>query len=710
MLHKRLPRATRHASRRMVALGLTALALLHSLGWWQLPSLLRLEARLYDLRLVLNMPHSLDERIVIVDVDERSLAELGRWPWPRHQLAALVDELVQRQQVASLGLDMVLAEPEHGDGPDPLAQAIAGRPVVLGHYFTSDQHGHRSGQLPPPLPDLAPWPGLLEWNGYGASTAELAQAARAAGFFNAVSDLDGLLRSSPTLIAFDGGLYESMALAMLRLADTHQRLRLERAAPGSAQAQAVELIGPDRRLRIPMDRSGTTRIGYRGPGGPSGGSFRYVSASDVLAQRLPAASLQGRYVLLGFSSPGLMDLRATPAGVAYPGVEIHANLMSAALDGRTIARPAWAADADVLLLLLVGLLLVLVQPRLGPLQALAFSASLLSALVLLNFWLFLGPGLELPLANLLFLVVVSAVANAALGFLLENRVRRRLTRQFASYVPPELVRRMLETPEQYNMLARTQELTVMFCDLRGFTSLAESSSPKELQELLADVLGRLSQIVHTHHGTIDKYIGDCIMAFWGAPVTDPEHARHAVDAALAIRTELRHINQRRQAAGQTPLAIGIGLNTGHMLVGNMGSPLRRTYTVIGDAVNLAARLENLTAAYGTDLLVTQATREHCGDAAYLWQEIDQVRVRGRQGHTRLHTVRGRTPELNPALQAELALWQQALDRWRAGDLQAYADCLERLAAESTCPALYQRLAQRLAEHPRRPDNGPDRRA
>lgn len=686
---------------------LLALALAQASGLAAWSWVGRVDDAIADLRLRLTMPRTLDERVVIVDVDERSLAQVGQWPWPRARLAALVHELAVRQQVAALGLDVVFAEPERGStGADgTLAQAVARAPAVLGFYLTSDRAGHRSGSLPAPLAGLAPWPALLHWNGYGANIAALAHAAPAAGFFNAVTDADGRVRSVPLVAALDGQLYESMGLAMLRrgLGGAALRPRMDGAG---GRPTALTLLGPAQTVAIALQADGTVPIPFRGPGGPAGGSFPYLSAVDVLAGKLPAGSLRGRYVLLGFTAPGLMDLRATPIDAAYPGVEVHANLISGALDGRIAVRPPGAQGLQLALLLFVGAFLVLLLPRLALGGALLLGLALLAGLVALDAALYLGPGWRMPLATTLLLVLSAVVANLALGYLVERRSRRTLARQFATYVPPPLVREMLRAPHRYDMQARTQELTVMFCDLRGFTSLAEALPPRDLQALLGEVLTRLTQVIHAHQGTIDKYIGDCIMAFWGAPVALPDHARRAVDAALALADAVRSFNAERRAAGRPPLAIGIGLATGPMLVGNMGSDLRRAYTVIGDVVNLASRLEGLSRRYGVDLVASGATRAQAGPEAYLWQHLDHVRVKGRQQAEAIFTVRARAQEATPALTGELARWQDALQYWESRRFDEFEAAVQDLATAHPAVALYPlylRRARALLDAPPGPD-------
>lgn len=723
------------ALRYILLILLWLLLMQHAAGIAVRSFLQNLDWRLYDQRLSWLMPRTLDERVVIVDVDERSVTEVGQWPWPRDQLADLVRELLERQQVASVGLDTVFVEPDGrspttylerlaqregglrmGDLPpraaasvrtwldrlasqhdfdQQFAQALRQTPVTLGYYFSSDRDGAQTGMLPPPVarPAQLP-PGMLYWDGYGANLPVLTQAATAAGFLNAVTDADGVVRRVPVLAAFDGALYASLAFNSLRLGLQQPPLQIHTTDQGQLAGLSLHTaLGP---ISMPLDTQGTVFVPYRGPGGPRGQSFRYVSASDVLLQKLPPGALKGRYVLLGFSTPGLMDLRTTPVGQAFPGVEVHANLIAGMLDGRLAVRPDYAAGYEMLRLTLLLALLLLIIAHGTSALALVLGGALLALVWGMDWALHAWAGLVLPSASALAFVTLGIGIHVTLGYLLESRARRRLARQFASYVPPELVQQMLRDPKHYNMQARTETLTVMFCDLRGFTTMAEGMEPLALQALLSDVLSRLTHCIYQARGTVDKYMGDCVMAFWGAPVAQADHAALAFGAARQMLASLRAFNAERAAAGLPAVTAGIGLNTGPMSVGNMGSDLRRAYTVIGDAVNLGARLEALTRFYQVDMIVSQSTKDAVGPGV-LWQELDSVRVKGRAEVVRIYTPRGNANEASAALQAELQDWHQTLALWRQGDLDTCARHVAALMEAHPDIHLYTLYAERVQE-------------
>lgn len=724
----------RHWSRIAITLIPLAFALLHATGTLHIGFLQRLDDILYDARLRATMPRTLDERVVIVDIDEKSLAEVGRWPWGRHRLAQLVDELFDRQKVEIVGFDVVFAEADESSGLKRLrqmaedelrdqpgfaarlaqlqeeldydgafARALKDRPVVLGYYFTSDREGRTSGVLPRPVMDGAALLGrpikFTSWNGYGANIAPLAQAAPVAGFFNPVVDGDGVVRAVPLLAEHKGQYYESLALAMFR-----HMMGSPAVEPGFPPESFlprhytgldhVKLRMGERSRSIPVADGVTTLVPFRGPGGPAAGTFRYVSAADLVARRLAPGTLQGKIVLVGTTAPGLLDLRATPVSEIYPGVEMHANLIGGLLDGRIPIKPDWAIGFDLVLLVLAGLTLALALPLLSAPRAVLLSLAVAAALFGINFYLYQAHMLALPLAAALVMVATAFALNMSYGYFIESRSKRELANLFGTYVPPELVDEMVKDPDSYSMKATSKELTVMFCDMRGFTNMSEKMEPTQLQALLNDVFSRLTDIIRANRGTIDKYMGDCVMAFWGAPVDMPDHADLAVKSAVEMARAVREINEAHKARGFPPIGVGVGLNTGTMCVGDMGSDIRRSYTVIGDAVNLGSRLEGLSKVYGVDIVVSESTRKQAPDFA--WQELDRVRVKGKEQAVGIFYPRAPAAGADKALAEELRTWGAFLKAYRAQDWDQ-ADVqllnLQRMGAKNY---LYELYAERVA--------------
>jgi len=724
----------KHRLRIAVTLIPLVLALLHALGVFKLSLVERLEAIAYDARLVATMPKTLDDRIVIVDLDEKSLAEVGRWPWSRNRMADLMNELFDRQKIAVVGFDVVFSEPDDSSGlsrlkslaqnelrgqagyVDQLAQlqdsldydglfarSIANRPVALGYYLSNDRTGRTSGTLPAPVFDKQAMQGRqteeLVFDGHGSNIDRLAQAAPLAGFFNPGEEADGVVRSVRLVAEYKGSYYESLALSIFRL---YAGLpTVTPVFPDGFQAddvyqglESIQLRQGKQTMRIPVDKRLSVLVPYRGKGGHDGGSFRYVSASDLLAKRLPEASLAGKIMLVGTTAPGLKDLRTAPVGLGYPGVEAHANLISGLLDDKTLVRPDYAVGYEALLLLLVGLLLAFALPALSALMAVLLSAATVAALVGLNFWMFASAGLVFPLALMVIMTVTAFVVNMSYGYLVESRSKRDLAQLFGTYVPPELVKEMVKDPESYSMKASSRELTVMFCDMRGFTSLSENLQPLELQAMLNGVFSQLTSVIRRNMGTIDKYMGDCVMAFWGAPVETAQHAQLAVKTALEMTVALRRINEGHRAKGLAEISLGVGLNTGSMCVGDMGSDIRRSYTVIGDAVNLGSRLEGLSKVYGVDTVVSESTRALAPD--FVWQELDRVRVKGKAQAVAIFWPAATAADSTPALASEMATWAQFLEAYRD---QRWTDCdplLAQLRIDQPTKSLYQLYEERLA--------------
>lgn len=723
----------RHWRRMAVTLLPLLFALLHATGALQLTVLQRLDDIIYDARLRATAPRTIDPRVVIVDVDEKSLAEVGRWPWGRNRLAALVDELFDRQHVALVGFDMVFAEPDESSGLTRLtelarsefkdsaifqdrlrqlqpsldydalfAKSVSGRPVVLGYYLTSDRDGRKSGGLPAPVFDKSAMQGRsvrsTVWNGYGSNLEALVRAAPMAGYFNSISDSDGVIRSLPLVAEHEGRYYESLSLAMFRMLAGFPSV-----SPGftndkvlGRSVQGIDRLvlqqGPNA-MGVAVDEHLASLIPFRGAGGPQGGSFQYVSASDILSRHLAPDSLKGKIVILGTTAPGLMDLRVTPVGSVYPGVESHASFLSGLMDGKVLVKPDYATGFDVVILMLVGVGLAVVLPLISAIRAVMLSVAAVLLLGGLNFYLFAQHGLVLPLATSIVMALTAFALNMSYGYFVESRSKRELANLFGTYVPPELVDEMVKDPDAYSMQATNRELTVMFCDMRGFTKMSEHMEPLQLQELLNGVFSRLTGIIRTNRGTIDKYMGDCVMAFWGAPVDIANHADLAVKSALEMANVVRDINAVHRARNLPEIGIGIGLNTGMMCVGDMGSNIRRAYTVIGDAVNLGSRLEGLSKAYGVDIVVSESTRALVPH--YAWQELDRVRVKGKDVAVSIFWPVGPSERVPPETQAELKTWMQLVKAYRAQQWDQADVCLLNLTRMNPKKYLYQLYGERI---------------
>jgi adenylate cyclase len=696
------------------------------LGAWHVavapfPLLTRLELALADLRQSWALPpvDAPRDDIVIVDVDDASLHALGRWPWPRDRLARLVDTLFEDDRVAALGMDLVLAEPDDqgrvvrdalrdldrlgaadpglragvarwqhalevdADHDARLAQAIANRPVTLAYHFAYRDDPlaaapARRADLPAPVtePDVLPARALAmaPWRSIEVPVPELLHAAGALGFINELADADGQLRSTPLVTAYGGAVYESFGVALWRQwhhVSAARPVVARGAAGGPPRLTGLQLSDASGELlrTLRVDERGAVTLPYRravSPGNsPGTGRFRYIPAADVLSHRVGPRELAGRVVLLGSSAPGLADVRATPVSRILPGVEVHAQLLAGLEDGDLSVRPDWAPGFE--LVLLAGVLAAVaaaVRRLAGPAAVLAL-AGILAALVAGDVFALALRGWALPVAASLTGALVLGGGGVVANYLSEWHSRRSLARLFGHYLPPERVRAMANDPDRFLDVASSaenRELTILFCDLRGFTTMSETLAPERLREVLNLYFSRMSEIIHAHGGTLDKFIGDAVMAFWGAPLADPQHAAHAVRAALAMAAAVEPLNAELAARGLPALAPCMGLASGVVCVGDLGSALRRSYTAVGDGVNLAARVESATRDYGLALLVADTTRAAAGELpGCAWIEVDEVTVKGRAQPVTLYVPLAQ-PESGDG--AEIARFHEQLGLWR----------------------------------------------
>ena len=716
----------RHAVRIGLSLLLVLPLLLHAVGLIHLGAIQRLENYTYDQRLQWTMPNTLDKRVVILDIDEKSLIEQGHWPWPRNKLAHLVDLLFDQYKIDVLGFDILFAEHDESSGlkslealakttflNDPhfnatldklrptlnydqlFADSLKNRRVALGYYFRHDgQHLASVGALPSPvLPRTTFNPNNVSAvvaNGFAANLPVLQKNVVASGFFNAspLVGADGVFRRISLLQQYDGALYETLGLSVARLALREPPLSLNY-AEGEPNAIALESINLGHR-RIPVDIDVAALIPYRG----KQGSFAYVSASDVLQGKAPADVLRGAIILVGTTAPGLLDARTTPMQESYAGVEAHANIISGIIDNHIKARPAYTLGVELISLLLVGLMLAFALPVLAPLWATVLSLATLTGLTAFNLSMWQSANLVLPLASTLVMTTVLFVFNMTYGFFTESLGKRSLAKLFGQYVPPELVTEMAQDPNAYTLTGESREMTVLFTDVRGFTSISEGLDPQQLTKLMNEFLTPMTQVIHRHRGTIDKYMGDAIMAFWGAPLHDPQHAQHALQAALDMIARLDTLQTKFKANGWPPINIGVGLNTGEMTVGNMGSEFRLAYTVMGDAVNLGSRLEGLTKEYGVPIIVSEFTRAAVPD--FVFRELDCVRVKGKNKIVQIYQPIGQVGAVDAKVLQELALYGEALKQYRAQNWRSAQEKFDVL--QVNCPEcqLYALYAQRIA--------------
>lgn len=705
----------------------------------------RVDIFIYDMRLRL-LSGELDPRVVILDIDEKSIAEVGRWPWSRNVIADLVDKLNDTYHVRSIGFDVIFSEPDTSSGYGTLealaknefrdvsrfrdrvrelkprfdydrrlAAALSDRPIALGYFLSNEPDAVTKGLLPYPMFTTESLGGMeIEaptYSSYSGNLEILQNAAKAGGFMNPTPDSDGTIRRLPLLARVGDAYYESLALATARVSLGASRIKpifyteQETGLSGDLHREygaikAIKLNSKPHTTTIPLERNLTTLINYRGSGGPRGGQYRYVSAVDVLKERLPLEDLDNRIILVGTTSAGLKDLRSAPVNIDYPGVEMHANIISSILDHYYKQTPDFSLGLEIVQAVAVGLVLGLMLPVLAPTMSILVSLLAAAAAVGVNFWMYQSLNWVVPVAASLLLAGTLFVFNVAWGYLFEYRKGRAMVNLFGEYVAPELVAEMAANPENYNMEGESRDLSVLFADVRGFTTISEALDPNALREYINIYLTAMSEDIRGNRGTLDKYIGDAVMAFWGAPVVLPDHATRAVETALKMQATAVRLNEDFIARGWKPLKIGIGVNSGVMRVGDMGSKIRRAYTVMGDAVNLASRLEGITKVYHVGVAVGEATRQSAPSFAY--RELDRVRVKGKNEPVPIYEPIACESELDDAKRAELQKWHAALELVRSQQWDQAERGLRELVSAHPDDGLYALYLERIAhyrEHP-----------
>jgi adenylate cyclase len=657
-------------------------------------SIYRLELNTLDVRFQLRGRVTPDPRIIIVDIDQRSQEQLGRWPFPRINFAHLMDAL-REDGARVVAFDMTFSKPDQtvlplqdlsADLADQKKRGLAGNPavqsaidrrekqynydeqfaeslnrfgnVVLGNYFlytTADLQGVSNEALDNyanllayfPFPQVVGYPQTLgeagrvkvihiyetqyliprgaEANAPGF-TAAVASEKGGAGFFNVTVDADSVVRRLPLAIPYgrdpnlaNWDFYPSLDVQAIRLflglRDEDMKLNY-----GDAGITTLQ-FGPQ--LTVHPDDLSRLLVNFHGPSQ----TYPYVSFGDVALRKFQPGTFKDKIVLIGASATGIGDLRATPfGGIDFPGVEIHANLIDNILNRQFLVHhgPQVLTDVGFIFLfgLPVGLWLAVVRPRwmaAGLLLVVPFAGIVYGAF-LHGWWLnFIVPALFTLVPN------VSLVALYRVFF--EEQEKRKIRGAFQQYVSPEVIRRLLTDPERVR--PRKTEVTVLFSDIRGFTTISEKLDAQELAGLLNAYLTDMTKIIFRHQGTLDKYIGDAVMAIWGAPFDAPDHAAKCCEAAVEMLSKLADLQTDWRARGYPDLDIGIGINTGIASVGNMGSSLRYGYTAMGDSVNLASRLEGLNKEYGTRIVVSESTRTEIRSEKLLFRELDLIRVKGK---------------------------------------------------------------------------------
>ncbi|MBN2141569.1 MAG: adenylate/guanylate cyclase domain-containing protein [Desulfovibrionaceae bacterium] len=709
----------------LIVAGLLASMLLAVLYIVQ-PSILRfLDYKIYDHLLKKYHTTKTTGLPVIVDIDEKSLAELGQWPWPRYRVALLLARLRQAG-VLAVGLDILFAEPDRTspevlknqlknelkveisfqglpkgleNNDQVLAEVLKKGPFVLGYNFIFDKKEEEDlaaisqagtcsvrpiqaavlGSTDSKPLDRALYSAL----GAVCPLAVLAEAAPQCGFFTTAPDFDGVLRRVPLLIHWQGKLYPSLALAGLLQATGKRHLLLKLSPAGVESLRLGKTV-------IPLDKKGQILVNWRG----GHHSYPYISASDVLAGRAGPKELKDRIAFIGTSAAGLKDLRTTPFETSYPGVETHANIIDSIIARDFISIPDWAPGVEFMALLAAGLLttLLLTWARahwlVAPLLVLSYGMYLGCGYVFSSFKIYVSPLYSYLALGLNFSLIT------VLKFWREEKQKKFIQGAFSHYLAPAVISQILDNPGALTLDGQEKEVSIMFSDIRSFTSLSERLTPTQVTDLLRDYLTPMTAVITDNSGTLDKFIGDAVMAFWNAPLDVPGHQAKAVQSALEQLDKLEELNKLFLEKFGFTINIGLGIHCGTVRVGNMGSADLFDYTLIGDSVNLASRLEGLTKFYGQRIVVSADIAQACGEA-FSFVELDRVKVKGKEKPITIYTVL--TRDQAGQRQAEIKAYEAALGLYKAGNFDQAGQGFSSLSGQNPENPLY-KLYQERCEH------------
>jgi adenylate cyclase len=700
-----------------------------------------MENKILDYRFLLRGKTLPGDEVVIIAIDEKTLDELGRWPFPRSYFVDVVENL-NKLGVRALGFDMVFSEPDIYSGistvdyikqqgqaegfTDPkllefydetrdrldndyrLARALSQNPgVVLGYFFhvrQKDIQHMDEADIEESLKEIgtsryrliaydseeAKRISLFEMIAPETNIPVISRAAGGFGYFNVFPDNDGTIRWSPLAVSCRDILYPSLPLELARV-------YLKAPAPDIyiSEDGVYKVVLGD--IEIPTNAKGELLINYRGPVR----TFPYYSFVDILKGRVDKEKINGRIAVIGTSAVGTYDLRVTPMGSDFPGMEVNATIIDNILNRRFISMPAWAQYLDFLVVLLFGILLGLVIPRVSAWFGALIGIVLTGGWIIFTQYMFAGRNIWIAVLPPLLTIAVGYTVLNLIRYITVERTGKQIRQAFQYYVPELVVEEILKNPSMLTLGGDRKEITVLFSDIKGFTSLSEELSPEELVNILNEYLSAMTDVVFSHRGLLDKYIGDAIMAVYGAPLPQPDHPTQACMTAIDMMAELDRLMERWKTMGRPALSIRIGINTGYAAVGNMGSKKRFDYTVMGDAVNLASRLENLNKQYETTCLVTEYTYRRVKDVIS-FRELDLVRVRGKNIPEKIYEMIGKKGQF-PDREQTAARFEHGLalvrsQRWEQA-LTVFEEIRAKLPADVPTQIYLSRIRQALASPP-----------
>ncbi len=661
-----------------------------------------MELKAYDMRMVYRGERAIGRETAVVAIDEKSLTELGRWPWSRGIMAELVKSM-KAQGVKAIGFDIIFSEPEENRGIKALqkiseqladqkpvgsslqalieekkrqldtdailADAIAkAANVTLGYIFHFSRSEVRhlteeeisrnadridSGQYGVVQYQRPPEPGsLLEALAPLANLEELSSRAENCGFFNAFPDKDGTIRWSPLVIKYKDKYYSSLAVSLIMQYLEWPDVRLRLDSFGVSGITIGETM-------IPTDHQGRMLINYLG----RDAAVPHYSAVDVIKGRIPPGELKDRMIIVGATAIGIYDLRATPMSPVSAGVNIHATIADNILRRAFLVQSFWTLLMDVFSIVFLSLVTGLFVSRLRAVPAFCLTAALSLSFIMVNFLIFSRLSIWFNLVYPLLAILFSYMGVTVHKFLAEERERKKIRSAFQYYLTSSVINEMLKDPSKLQLGGEKKELTVLFSDIRGFTSVSEVLTPEELVRLLNEYLTAMTDLVFKHDGLLDKYMGDAIMAVFGAPLDQPDHPARACNTALEMLSVLDVLREKWRQEGRPDLDIGIGISSGEMVVGNMGSQMRFDYTVMGDRVNLGSRLEGLNKVYDTRIIISEYTRDLLL-GQFVFRQLDSVRVKGKAIPVQIYELCGTMLETKGETLEFIALFEEGLARYR----------------------------------------------
>lgn len=687
----------------LLAVGMLCLAV--GLKWSQMPLLTQMQLATFD-SFQRYFPRAYTEQPVrIIDIDNESLEKLGQWPWPRTKIAEMMVRL-QQAGTAAVGLDIVFAEPDRTSPqqilplwgekaqalrdiatrlPDHdalLADTMREHPVVTGFVMIQEptvlKPERKAGFS---FTGEDPVSSVAQFTGSVVTLPALQQAAAGNGALNSIPDMDGMIRKVPLLLVVEGQLYPSLVSELLRVVQGARSYLVKTVGASSEQAYGQGhgmthvKIGD---FEVPTDAHGALWLHYT-----AYKPERYVPAWKLFEEGFDAGLVEGHIVLIGTSAAGLKDIRSTPLNPVTSGVEIHAQALEQILAGSFVQRPDWAEGAELLLMGICGLVLIITLTKLGAVWGALLAGMVVTAAIGVSWLGFVRYGLLIdPVYASLAIGMV--YLTLSLGrYIATEREKQQVRHAFSHYMSPALVDELAANPQKLKLGGEMKEMTVLFCDIRGFTTISEGLNAEELTGFINRFLTPMTDIILRERGTIDKYMGDAIMAFWNAPLDDEEHALHGCKAALHMFTRLESLNREREEEAlrlgtrHIPIHIGAGLNSGEMCVGNMGSDQRFDYSVLGDDVNLASRLEGQSKTYGVDIVLGEKTHDKVPGLATL--ELDLITVKGKTKPVRIFALLGdETLAQDKGFLAFLETYQHMLAAYRAQQFDKAAAQLQEV--------------------------------